>query len=311
MERYLQHSVRLENQAWTYESADLPSCRVASGYLQPTIEVENSAWTYASATLPLGATASGHLQPSMLLENSTSTYLWGTLPSCAAGTGHLQSAMQLTNPVLTLASSELPNHAFESEYLQPNVLPENPPWTYESATVRVNAAGSGVISNTSLNAEECWGGWFAHTLLNKIESIDTSQSSELNRQVLLARYDSDLRLRAAQHELIESTLWSPLTVSDTNLFLVAPPIPLRNPFQELFRARSFQYAHVILLSFFCNLIDRIADYFNQCAQAWALRKFALVLLAFRQQIKSGLVFKSRNRPLSLFRNSLHPIGQAA
>lgn len=256
-----------------------------------------------SASIRLSESAC--LPHALRIESPRHSYTSVSLPAGLTESGRLQDIPTIQNPPCTYASVALTPYATLSESVRVRARLENPPWASEPSDVPV-------APDMIIASENYWRGWFAHTLLAKIDSIDTSLSPALNRHVLLARYDSDLRLRAAQYELLESTLCSPVTVQNSPLFLVASqPFTLRNPGYGFLRSSSFQYAHVVLISFFWNLIDRIADYFNECAQAWASWKVALVLLAYRQQIKSGLTFKSRHNPLSLFRQSLHPIEQAA
>src|SRR5260370_38631712 len=104
-----------------------------------------------------------------------------------------------------------------SDYLPDGVLLQNPPWATSTcieiknleppnAAIPLSIAARDIQAfqprptHTDLNAytfvnfDTC----LADLLRSKLDSIDISQSVELNRQVLLARHDTPkLRLRAA------------------------------------------------------------------------------------------------------------------
>lgn len=189
------------------------------------------------------------------------------------------------------------------------VVAENPPWALES---------TGAAGWTTVEVEApSYGIFFANAIRTKLSSLyGTSQSIEFDRQLLLALHDSSLT--RVQAELVEHTL-GPQLYDAYSVAIPRPPLPRQVfvindilPRLEDFLASShaLELRQLLLLHLF-SFLDRVADYWNAIAQARAAWLIDLVLVAFRQQLKSGLLFKPLHKPIRFLRSSVHPIEVSA
>jgi hypothetical protein len=185
------------------------------------------------------------------------------------------------------------------------VFIENPPWAVLEPTEEVQWAN--VNFHTLMGARS-----LRDAVRSKLASIDTSQSVELKRFVMLTA-----------HELGHHKIWWPESEKPNPLLYDAygAPTSFRLPQSIAFiidgvmeeQLQIFQpeihIGELLLLDLVFKLIDKVVDYWNTVAAArLALRSFSST---FRQFLESALRFKPFHTPLRLFPSSIHPIGSAA
>lgn len=209
----------------------------------------------------------------------------------------------------------------------PHIVLENPPWVGVSLIPRMSVfeipASNSLPAHPDLNAYTVvnFDGWFTDTLRAKLVSVDTTQSIELNRQVLLALHDSGHSpvqwVEVA--DLDES--FGPQVYDAYGVALPRKPIEvdlltfgeLHGPYGHLWNtvpsAYAFEFAQLLFLHVLSFVIDRIVDYWNAIAKARSAWLFTSVI--FRALRTRRLAFKPRHTPLRLIPSSIHPIEQAA
>ncbi len=182
----------------------------------------------------------------------------------------------------------------------------NPPWVNRSEPDESNCFT--VTTNWDLQ--------FTDLLREKLVSIDTSQSIELRRQVLLAAHDCG-------HQQIKWLDFDDLELKPLLYDAYGAPTSFRS-FHEighivnhltveqvefLQSPEALHFRKWLLLNLVFDLIDRVVDYWNDVALT--RRAWRSVSRAFRRLLESALQFKPFHTPLRLFPSSIHPIDSAA
>lgn len=148
----------------------------------------------------------------------------------------------------------------------------------------------------------------------KLASIDTNQSVELQRFVVLTAHEfAHNQVKWAEPEPPKPLLYD----------AYGAPTSFREAFQkissiidwgteeqfQIFESEVHHLRKLLLLNLVFDLIDRVVEYWREVALArHAWRSFSG---AFRQFLESALQFKPFHTPLRLFPSSIHPIGSAA
>jgi hypothetical protein len=200
------------------------------------------------------------------------------------------------------ALSQLREHMAHLPRSESGVVIENPPYAAWEPTEAVE--GVIVNFNSYMGARS-----LAAAVRTKLASIDTSQSVELKRFVMLTSHElGHLNIPRLETKLPKPLLYNAYHAPTSSTI----PRTISSIIDRVMEERFYIFQSSItyhLLDLVFKLIDKVVDYWNTVAAArLALRSLSGT---FRQFLENALQFKPFHTPLRLFPNSIHPIGSAA
>jgi hypothetical protein len=197
---------------------------------------------------------------------------------------------------------------------------QNPPWV-----VSVSAGDTGhqlcwpsedhkVLLDTNISLEKA--------LKTKLGTVaQTAQCGELKRAALLAAHDCGHSLIAwvevpspqlyDAYGLPIKSVGSPYQPAFVGMISDVAFKEFKILFDEGHYSASYRIAQLFLLHLFSFLLDGIETFWEEVATERLARLWALILSAFRHQLRCGLFVKCLSTPLRLTRRSIHPIEEAA